>query len=157
MEESPGSGALTQEQIDKLSASFGVAPEEGISQAQLDSAFGIGPSQATQPDSMPRTQVRPVMLQSFDEPAPAHAQPANFMLIQDVPLEISVEVGRARKLVREIIEFSEGTIVELDKQAGDPVDVIVNGQMIARGEIVVIDENFGVRITEILDKKPSLR
>lgn len=76
----------------------------------------------------------------------------NMDIVLDVPLEVTVQIGRARKKVKEIIEFNSGSIIELDKQAGDPVDVIVNGQLIARGDVVVIDDNFGVRITEILAK-----
>ena len=81
------------------------------------------------------------------------AERSNFELIEDVPLELSVEVGKAHKLVKEVIDFTVGSIIELDKQAGDPVDIIVNGQLIAHGEVVVIDESFGVRITEIIDPK----
>ena len=99
------------------------------------------------------TIVRPAVLPSFEPRSlPISGdEEANFGLIQNVPLELSVEVGRARKLVREVIDFSVGTIIELDKQAGDPVDIIVNGQLIAHGEVVVIDESFGVRVTEIVN------
>lgn len=76
-----------------------------------------------------------------------------FSLIEEVPLELSVEVGRTSKLVREIVDYTTGSIIELDKPAGEPVDIFVNGQLIARGEVVVIDENFGVRILEIIDKQ----
>lgn len=101
-----------------------------------------------------QTQVRPVRLTNFNaEPNLSAAEKSNFDLIQSVPLELSVEVGKAHKLVKEIIDLSVGSIVELDKQAGDPVDIIVNGQLIAHGEVVVIDESFGVRVTEILDTK----
>lgn len=105
--------------------------------------------------AMPQTQVRPVKLASFDNPTPPlePAQKSNFELIEDVPLELSVEVGKARKMVKEVIDLTVGSIIELDKQAGDPVDVIVNGQLIAHGEVVVIDESFGVRITEIVESK----
>jgi len=103
---------------------------------------------------MPQTQVRPIKLASFDsQPAMSPAERSNFELIEDVPLELSVEVGKAHKLVKEVIDFTVGSIIELDKQAGDPVDIIVNGQLIAHGEVVVIDESFGVRITEILSPK----
>lgn len=103
---------------------------------------------------MPQTQVRPIKLASFDsQPAMSQAEKSNFELIEDVPLELSVEVGKAHKLVKEVIDFTVGSIIELDKQAGDPVDIIVNGQLIAHGEVVVIDESFGVRITEILSPK----
>lgn len=99
-----------------------------------------------------RTQVRPVKLQNFDSAAIAEdSDKSNFELIQNVPLEISVEVGRAKKSVRDVLEICEGSIIELNKQAGDPVDVIVNGRLLAHGEVVVIDENFGVRITEIVN------
>jgi flagellar motor switch protein FliN/FliY len=105
-----------------------------------------------------RTQVYPVKPQSFDkQPELAQTEISNFGLIQDVPLEISIEVGRTKKVIKEIIDLSTGSIIELDKQAGDPVDVIVNGQLIAHGEVVVIDESFGVRITEIVSKKNSNR
>lgn len=75
---------------------------------------------------------------------------ANIDFIADVPLQITVELGRTRKLIREILELVPGSIVELDKLAGEPVDVLVNGRLIARGEVVVIDENFGVRVTDII-------
>ena len=73
----------------------------------------------------------------------------------DVPLEVTVELGRTKKYIKEILEFSPGSIIELDKLAGDPVDILVNGKIIAKGEVVVIDENFGVRITDIIN--PSKR
>ena len=92
-----------------------------------------------------------------NEPVTVNA--ANISLIQDVPLQVTVELGRTKKSIREILEFSTGSIIELDKLAGEPVDIHVNGQLTAKGEVVVIDENFGVRITEIvnpLDRIQSL-
>lgn len=97
--------------------------------------------------------VRPAVLPQFSpQPVLSSEEQSNFELIQEVPLDLSVEVGRSRKLVREVLDLSVGSIIELDKQAGDPVDIIVNGQLIARGEVVVIDESFGVRVTEIMGK-----
>lgn len=81
---------------------------------------------------------------------PVEVNTANISLIQDVPLQVTVELGRTKKSIREILEFSTGSIIELDKLAGEPVDIHVNGQLTAKGEVVVIDENFGVRITEIV-------
>jgi len=86
------------------------------------------------------------------KPAGAPAADSNIELIMDVPLQVTVELGRTRKLIREILELGPGSIVELDKLAGEPVDVLVNGKLIAKGEVVVIDENFGVRVTEIVSK-----
>ena len=74
----------------------------------------------------------------------------NISLIMDVFMEMTVELGRTKKAIKEILGFGEGTIIELDKLAGEPVDILVNHKPIAKGEVVVIDENFGVRITEIL-------
>lgn len=74
----------------------------------------------------------------------------NIDLIKDVPLEVTVELGRTRKSINDILDFSPGTIIELDKIAGEPIDVLVNGKNVAKGEVVVIDESFGVRVTEII-------
>jgi flagellar motor switch protein FliN/FliY len=74
----------------------------------------------------------------------------NISLIMDVFMEMTVELGRCQKSIKEILGFGEGTIIELDKLAGEPVDILVNHKAIAKGEVVVIDENFGVRVTEIL-------
>lgn len=75
---------------------------------------------------------------------------ANLDLLMGVPLELSVEIGRTRKLVRDILELNKGSLVVLDRIAGEPVDLYVNGECIARGDVVVVDDNFGIRITEIL-------
>ena len=74
----------------------------------------------------------------------------NIGLIMDVPLEVTVELGRTSKTIHEILDFSPGTIIELEKIAGEPIDVLVNGKFVAKGEVVVIEESFGVRITEII-------
>ncbi|MCX7615015.1 MAG: flagellar motor switch protein FliN, partial [Clostridiales bacterium] len=72
-------------------------------------------------------------------------------------LEVSVEIGRTRLSVKEILDVRQGSLIELDRQTGDPVDVIVNGQLIAKGDVVIIDDNFGVRITEIVSEKEMIR
>ena len=77
----------------------------------------------------------------------------NINLLLDVPMEVTVELGRAVKTVQEVLSFGEGSIIELDKLAGEPVNLLVNGKVIAKGEVVVIDENFGVRVTEIVNLK----
>ena len=85
------------------------------------------------------------------EVTPAEAG-TNLDLIMKVPLQVSVEIGRTKKLVKEILEFGQGSLIVLDKLAGDQVDIYVNGQCIAKGDVVVVDDNFGVRITEVLTK-----
>ena len=98
--------------------------------------------------------VQPMQFQSFNEGF-ADVERKNIGLLMDVPLQIAVELGRTTKKIREILEFGQGSIIELDKLAGEPVDIMVNGKTIAKGEVVVIDESFGVRITDIIH--PSKR
>ena len=83
-------------------------------------------------------------------------QEANLDLIMGVPLEVSVEIGRTKKLVKDILELNKGSLVVLDKLAGEQVDLFVNGQCIAQGDVVVVDDNFGIRITEILSDEIPL-
>jgi len=94
--------------------------------------------------------VNPVAFREFEDKTYLAQNKENIDLILDVPLQISVELGKVRKLIRDILEFNLGSIIELDKMAGEPVDVLVNGKIIAKGEVVVIEDSFGVRITEIL-------
>ena len=75
----------------------------------------------------------------------------------DVPLEVAVELGRARVTIRELLDVGQGSIMSLDRHAGDPVDVLVNGKCLARGEVVVIDEDFGIRITQVVSHEERLR
>lgn len=98
--------------------------------------------------------VQPVQFQSFDENK-IILEKKNISLIMDVPLQVTVELGRTQKLIKDILEFGPGSIIELDKLAGEPVDILVNGKAIAKGEVVVIDESFGVRVTDIIH--PSKR
>ena len=78
-------------------------------------------------------------------------------LLYDIPLEVSVELGRVNLPVRQVVELGKGSIVEIDKAAGDPVDVLVNGKKVAKGEVVVVEDNFAVRITEILSKTERMQ
>jgi flagellar motor switch protein FliN/FliY len=94
--------------------------------------------------------VQSVQFPNLQGQPPASHEMGNIGLLMDVFMEMTVELGRTRKTIKEILGFGEGTIIELDKLAGEPVDILVNHKLIARGEVVVIDENFGVRITEII-------
>ncbi len=98
--------------------------------------------------------VQPAQLESFDTATHlSGGQQDNLQLLMSVPLNITVEIGSARRKVKDILEFTQGTIIELERQAGAPVDIIVNGNLIARGDVVVIDDNFAVRITDIVKSK----
>ena len=98
----------------------------------------------------PNMNIQPAQFQTFSNDFnPAQIQ-ENIGLIRDVPLEVTVELGRTSKSISDILDFSPGTIIELDKIAGEPIDVLVNGKFVAKGEVVVIEESFGVRVTEII-------
>ena len=102
------------------------------------------------PKAQPEVAVSHAEFMPLQQPSSREAVPANLGLLYDVPLNVTVELGRTKKSVREVLDLSQGSIIELDKLAGEPVDIYVNQQRIARGEVVVIEENFGVRVTEII-------
>jgi flagellar motor switch protein FliN/FliY len=100
--------------------------------------------------NMQNMNIQPAQFQNFTTDYSAMQGHENIGLIMDVPLEVTVELGRTSKSISEILDFAPGTIIELDKIAGEPIDVLVNGKFVARGEVVVIEESFGVRVTEII-------
>lgn len=104
-----------------------------------------------QPYMMPvqNVNVQTAQFQPFNAGVSPLMQQENIDLIMDVPLEVTVELGHTNKSIKEILDFAPGTIIELDKLAGEPVDVLVNGKFVAKGEVVVIEESFGIRLTEI--------
>ena len=99
---------------------------------------------------MQNVNIQPAQFQNFSSGYSAVPGQENIGLIMDVPLGVTVELGRTTKAISEILDFAPGTIIELDKIAGEPVDVLVNGKFVAKGEVVVIEESFGVRVTEII-------
>lgn len=101
------------------------------------------------PPQVPPVAVQPVNFGALDRAVPS-SEVQNIGLIMDVPLELTVELGRTRRQIKDILALGPGSLIELDKLAGEAVDVLVNGKLVAKGEVVVIDENFGVRITDIL-------
>lgn len=96
--------------------------------------------------------VNPVQFANFQGGGYAQADETNLNLLLDIPLKVTVELGRTKKQIKDILELSQGSIIELDKLAGEPVDILVNNKLIAKGEVVVIDENFGVRVTDIVSQ-----
>lgn len=121
-------------------------PMGGYMQPQMP--YGM-PMQGYGMPQQNNVNVQPASFQPFATGAPIEGH-ENINLIKDVPLEVSVELGRATKSIKEILEFAPGTIVELNKIAGEPIDVLVNGKYVAKGEVVVIEESFGIKITEII-------
>jgi flagellar motor switch protein FliN len=129
-------------------------PQYSQSATQMPGYGAQMPYTGSQQHQAPPVNVQPAQFQSFEGEEPAY-DTNNISLLMDVPLQVSVELGRTTKKIKEILDFGQGTIIELDKLAGEPVDILVNGKVIAKGEVVVIDESFGVRITDIIH--PSKR
>ncbi len=117
-------------------------PQMGMGQMGMPQ-MGMNPAQQN-------VNVQPAQFQNFSSDTRSAQGQENIGLIMDVPLEVTVELGRCTKSISEILNFSPGTIIELDRIAGEPIDVLVNGKFVAKGEVVVIEESFGVRVTEII-------
>ena len=146
-------------------------PQMGMPQAGYDMSMqqpmGYGMPQMGMPQmgmpqmgmpqmAMPPQQnlnIQPAQFQSFNQDFSAMPSQENIGLIMDVPLEVTVELGRTKKSIAEILDFAPGTIIELNKIAGEPIDVLVNGKFVAKGEVVVIEESFGIRVTEIVNNQ----
>jgi len=164
-----GDGDLNQELIDQMLNGGGVDPTPGAwddqtLQAEIDAARSAAGVMLDDPLPSPGTARAP----SASTPLPTAVHPVQFMplapelpstdvghgieLLMDVALEVSVELGRSHMSIGEILALRTGSVIELDKLAGEPVDVSVNGTLIARGEVVVVDEKFGVRITEVVSR-----
>lgn len=135
----------------------GMAMQQGMPMQGMPYGYGM-PMQGMMGQPMPMqgyaqpqdVNVAPAAFQPFATDVNPISQKENIELIKDVPLEVTVELGRTTKSIKDILEFAPGTIVELNKIAGESVDVLVNGKYVAKGEVVVIEESFGVRITEII-------
>ncbi|MDD6340144.1 MAG: flagellar motor switch phosphatase FliY [Butyrivibrio sp.] len=127
---------------------YGMPPMGGYMQPQMPYGQPMMPGYGM-PPQQPNVNVQPASFQPFTGPSIANGN-ENIDLIMDVPLEVTVELGRTSKSIKDILDFTPGTIVELNKIAGEPIDILVNGKYVAKGEVVVIEESFGVKITEII-------
>lgn len=151
----PAPEAAAQAPAQQPAMDMGTAPQ-AAPQMQMQPQMGVpqmdpNMMQMQQPYMMPvqNVNVQPAQFQPFNAGISPLLQQENIDLIMDVPLEVTVELGRSNKSIKEILDFAPGTIIELNKLAGEPVDVLVNGKFVAKGEVVVIEENFGIRLVEI--------
>lgn len=135
------------------------APAQGMSAPMP--GYGYDPNRQMPQYGMPQhygtqhnrnVNVQPVQFSNLQSGAFGSVDQNNLNLLMDIPLKVTVELGRTQKQIKDILEMSQGSIIELDKLAGEPVDILVNNKLIAKGEVVVIDENFGVRVTDILSQ-----
>lgn len=128
------------------------APQPTYQQAAEQPTYQQAAPQPMYQQAAPQQNVniQPAQFQTLSNDYAGVAGNQNIGLIMDVPLEVTVELGRTKKSISEILDFAPGTIIELDRIAGEPIDVLVNGKYVAKGEVVVIEESFGVRVTEII-------
>lgn len=139
--------------------------EHGSQQQNNYQQQSIAPSHSAQPQHFgslnnlagEQVDVQPASFSSFQPYQMAQNESNNLNMLLDIPLHVTVELGRTQRSVKEILELSPGSIIELDKLAGEPVDILVNNRLIATGEVVVIDENFGVRVTDIVSQTDRLK
>lgn len=124
-------------------------PQMGMPQMGMNGAMGM-PMMNNMGMPMMNMNIQPAQFQNFNTDAGAMAGQENIGLIRDVPLDVTVELGRTKKSIAEILDFAPGTIIELDRIAGEPIDVLVNGKFVARGEVMVMEESFCIRVTEII-------
>ena len=122
----------------------------------LSSLLGGGDLDLGLSASPQNVNVQPAQFGSLNPAGDSGEVKGNIALLMDVPMQTTVELGRTKKTVKDVLTLGEGSIIELDKLAGEPVDLLVNGKPIAKGEVVVIDENFGVRVTEIINPKERM-
>jgi flagellar motor switch protein FliN/FliY len=128
--------------------------QQMVQQQQMPSFNQQIPSQF---EANRNANVQPVQFSSFDQGSSGTSDIKNLNLLLDIPLQVTVELGRTKRVIKDILELSPGSILELDKLAGEPVDILVNNKLIAKGEVVVIEENFGVRVTDILSQWDRLQ
>ncbi|WP_096189117.1 flagellar motor switch phosphatase FliY [Evansella halocellulosilytica] len=145
----------TQEAVSSESNEDRLAQQGGASQLQERNQpqhLSSGPKQSER-----SANVQPAEFSNFDTPSLTGSEVKNLDMLLDIPLEVTVELGRTKRSIKDILELSQGSIIELDKLAGEPIDILVNQRLIAKGEVVVIDENFGVRLTDIVSPKDRLK
>ncbi|MFE8695174.1 flagellar motor switch phosphatase FliY [Cytobacillus sp. FJAT-53684] len=133
-------------------------PAQSYQQAYQHTSHQSGPQHfgAAYPEGT-QANVQPAVFSSFEPYQLQQSESKNLNMLLDIPLQVTVELGRTKRSVKEILELSAGSIIELDKLAGEPVDILVNNRLIAQGEVVVIDENFGVRVTDIISQSDRIK
>ena len=144
-----GSADMSQQMAPQMDTSQMGMNQMGMNQMGMGQ-MGMPQMNMNQMGMQQAMNIQPAQFQNFASDFNPMQSQENIGLIKDVPLEVTVELGRTSKSIAEILDFAPGTIIELDKIAGEPIDVLVNGKFVAKGEVVVIEESFGVRVTEII-------
>jgi flagellar motor switch protein FliN/FliY len=159
---------MAEEEIKKETQEEGVNPEDLMkmweealkesAQAQSEGEEKSGQSEAKKEviETKPTPSSQPM---TFKELSPARGveAPQELDFILDLPLEVSVEIGRTKMLIKDLLKLTQGSIIELERIAGEPVDIYVNGKLMAKGEVVVVNDRFGVRVTEIISAQDRVK
>ncbi|WP_026906128.1 flagellar motor switch phosphatase FliY [Paucisalibacillus globulus] len=161
-QESQIESAITVDTLDNTSMHYEEARPQSDMMEQTHAYNQSQPVRANGPQfvgnttSHNNTVIQEAEFSNFEPQVPSTSQHQNLDLLLDIPLKVTVELGRTKRSVKDILELTSGSIIELDKLAGEPVDILVNEKLIAQGEVVVIDENFGVRVTDIISQSDRL-
>ncbi|MGZ9584628.1 flagellar motor switch phosphatase FliY [Paenibacillus marinisediminis] len=145
-----GGNPMAQPSYPNASQQANMYPPVNNQQGQMYDYHEPVPSPISAPTR--QVNVQPVQFANLHANTSSQIDDTNMNLLLDIPLRVTVELGRTHKQIKDILELSQGSIIELDKLAGEPVDILVNNKLIAKGEVVVIDENFGVRVTDIMNQ-----
>lgn len=125
--------------------------------AEQEAADAAAASSAAQAPASAPSMSPADIFERFDSPDQTSALPSNFDMIMDIPVHLTVELGRTKIAIRSLLQLAQGSVVELDGLAGEPMDVLVNGCLIAQGEVVVVNEKFGIRLTDIITPQERIR
>jgi len=140
---------------DQNPAKEGQAKEALLDQKDLDKL--VSASGAGAPAAAPEAPAKKEQFPDLEPASPGAAAPGSIDLLMDVDLEVKIELGRTLMAIEDILKLRKGAVVELDKLAGDPIDILVNDRLVARGEILVVNDNFCVRVTQIVDPEAGLK
>ncbi len=150
-------GQLSEEDI--MAQWEAALKEAGVSggEAPSEEKTQETPSEEPQKAPEPPKEVESPKLEEFKEAPSSEGPHPDLDFILDIPLEVSVEIGRTKMIINDLLKLTQGSIIELNKMAGEPVEIFVNGKLMARGEVVVVNERFGVRLTEIISPQERIK
>ncbi len=147
---------MAEEEVkDDLSADEWAAAmaEQGVTES---AAAEVPASAPAAPEGGASAQPRQALFKEIKS-APGAAAPTNLEMVMDIPVQMTVELGRTRIQIRNLLQLTQGSVVELERMAGEPMDVLVNGCLVAQGEVVVVNEKFGIRLTDVIAPEERLR
>ncbi len=130
--------------------------EKTATETQEQEKDQLEQTQSTEQDSE-SAEVKNVQFENFDKPGPGTNRRDRVDLLMDIVLPVSIELGRTKMYVKDILELERGSIIELDKMAGEPIDLFINNKKMAEGEVVVVDKHFGIRITNLIDPENRIK